>query len=73
MIVMLAIAVAVFYFTVDRAITQARKRQGKDHEMFVTTADFGHLGSKDWLSIVLAMFGSIVIMAIGVNLFGRGA
>ena len=73
LIFMLAIGVTVFYFTVDRAITQARNRQGKDHGMFVTTADFSHLDRKGWLSIVLAMFGSIVIMAIGVNLFGRGA
>ena len=66
-------AFAVFISTVDRAVTRAKLRHGKDHEMFMTTSDYSHLNRNDWLSVVLAMFCAIVIMAIGVKLFGRGA
>ena len=73
LVVTLLVAFAVFFFTVDRVVTRARLRQGKDHEIFVTASDYSHLSRNDWLSVLLAMFSAIAITAICVKLFGRGA
>ncbi len=73
LIFFLFLAVAVPWLTANWVLKRAFVRQEKHEELIPALSDFGRLDRSDWTKIALATILGILVAAMALNVFGRGA